>query len=163
MSTLVTVGNATQPFSRLLAAVERALPILPRPVVVQCGHTPFNSSACRVEPFLSLEAFSKHIAASSLVIAHAGAGTIISTLAHGRMPIVIPRLIRYGEHVDDHQLEFASEMARLGKVVLVSDLAELEAVIRRNMAGASTAVHISQPPRLHALVAGAINRRSVAR
>lgn len=39
------------------------------------------------------------------VVCHGGSGTLGDALAAGHRPIVVPRLARYGEHVNDHQRE----------------------------------------------------------
>ncbi len=45
------------------------------------------------------------------------------------MPIAVPRLKRYGETVDDHQLELGGLLAADGRLVLVEDEAELAAAV----------------------------------
>jgi exopolysaccharide biosynthesis glucuronosyltransferase PssE len=117
--TFVTVGNATQPFARLLEAVETlaACGGLPAPVIVQSGNNPrFASRVCLVRPFLRMEEFEQHIASADLIIGHAGAGTVVHALAAGRTPVVMPRRARHGEHVDDHQVEFVRRLAAEGRV-----------------------------------------------
>ena len=131
MSTLITVGNAKQPFTRLLNQVHLVLPILPHPVVVQHGHSPFSDINCAPKAFLEMEEFGRLITESRVAIMHAGAGSIITALTAGHIPIVVPRLSRYGEHIDDHQLEFAKEMSRLGKVILVENVDDLGEAIKK--------------------------------
>lgn len=126
--TFVTVGNATQPFGRLLEAVERLAiaGALPEPVVVQSGHNPaFVSRACVVHPFLKMEEFEERVAAATLVIGHAGAGTIVHALAAGRMPVVMPRRAMYGELIDDHQAQFVRRLARERRVIPAWEAADL--------------------------------------
>lgn len=55
-----------------------------------------------------------------MVVCHAGVGTIMTALKLGHMPIVIPRLQRYGEHVDDHQCDIAGRLAERGLVTCFS-------------------------------------------
>jgi UDP-N-acetylglucosamine transferase subunit ALG13 len=63
------------------------------------------------------------------VISHAGVGSIMVALSHGKRPIVVPRLERFGEAVDDHQLQVATLLDRAGRVTAVDDLADLGAVV----------------------------------
>jgi UDP-N-acetylglucosamine transferase subunit ALG13 len=70
-----------------------------------------------------------NIRASRVVIAHAGCGTVDLAVALGKRAIVIPRLQKYGEAVDDHQLEYARAVHRAGLVRLVEDVAELPTVV----------------------------------
>ena len=47
----------------------------------------------------------------------------------GKRPIVMPRLQRYGEAVDDHQLGFARRLAEAGVLELAHDGEELRRLI----------------------------------
>ncbi len=129
MSTFVSVGNATQPFSRLLDAVARLAPQLPQPVTVQYGSNTFANAACRPVAFLDMESFTAHMREADLLILHAGAGVVIHAIQAGKVPVVAPRRACYGEHVDDHQLEFARALAAAGKAVVVEDVARLAAAV----------------------------------
>ena len=55
---------------------------------------------------------------ASVVVVHGGSGCIYQALNLGLRPLVIPRLARYREHVDDHQLQLPSRLASEGRVVL---------------------------------------------
>ena len=50
-------------------------------------------------------------------------------LAHGRRPIVVPRLHRHGEAVDDHQVHFARRLEAAGLATVVEDLDQLPRLI----------------------------------
>jgi UDP-N-acetylglucosamine transferase subunit ALG13 len=76
-------------------------------------------------------------------------GSIAQALAHGHRPVVVPRLHRFGEAVDDHQVSFAYRLQEAELVTVVEDLSQLEAVL----AGAR-ATHLAQPgPDLSAEIA----------
>jgi UDP-N-acetylglucosamine transferase subunit ALG13 len=64
-----------------------------------------------------------------VVVTHAGVGSILLCLTNGRSPVVVPRLKRFGETVDDHQLESARRFAAAGLVTLVEDPADLPAAL----------------------------------
>jgi beta-1,4-N-acetylglucosaminyltransferase len=127
VSTFVSVGNASQPYSRLLEAVCEIAPQLPQPVFVQFGAAQsFACSACAGGvAFLDMEEFAKRVADAELLILHAGAGSVIHAVRAGKIPIVIPRRASLGEHVDDHQMEFARELEKAGKVFVAHDAATL--------------------------------------
>jgi UDP-N-acetylglucosamine transferase subunit ALG13 len=59
------------------------------------------------------------------VISHAGVGSIICALRAGHVPVIFPRLKRYGETVDDHQAELAEALASRGDVRVAWTGAEL--------------------------------------
>ena len=114
MSTFVCVGNATQPFRRLLDGVTAIARDLPQPVFVQSGSTPFHAKGCESAPFLNMSEFQSRVDRSKLLIMHAGAGSLITAVRAGKVPVVMARRARYAEHVDDHQIEFARELDRPG-------------------------------------------------
>jgi UDP-N-acetylglucosamine transferase subunit ALG13 len=115
----VTAGTLHYPFDRMLHAVA-ALPG-DEEVVVQCA-APWQASArvrwIRDLPYDELAAYMRD---ARVVVSHAGVGSVLTALRLGRRPVVVPRLERYGEAVDDHQLAFGRKLAELGHVVLVED------------------------------------------
>jgi len=127
VTTFVAVGNATQPFGRLLDAVSAIAPRLPQPVIVQHGSTPFRTPGCRARPFVGRDEFDRLIREASLVICHAGAGCVIEALRAGKTPVVMARRRIHGELVDDHQAEFARLLAGTGKAIVADEPVLLEA------------------------------------
>jgi len=134
VSSFVAVGNATQPFDRMLQAVAAVLGDLPPPVVVQRGGNRFDLAGCRVVGFLGMDEFERLVVQSELVILHAGAGSVIQAVRAGKVPVVMPRRAGLGEHVDDHQFEFAQELAQLGKAVVVTNALDLRQGIGKALA-----------------------------
>jgi len=131
LSTFISVGNATQPFNRLLDKVAEIVHRLPPPVFVQRGSTVFELPACEVHAFVSMEDFSTRISSASLVILHAGAGSVIHAVRAGKIPVVVPRRAKYGEIADDHQVEFAVEMEKSGRAIVAMEPSDLENAVSR--------------------------------
>ena len=131
VSTFVSVGNATQPFTRLLDEVAQLLLKLPQPVVVQHGVAPFLSQGCVALPFVTMTEFECLICESELLILHAGAGSVIHAMRAGKVPVVMPRRAIYGENVDNHQIEFARTLGETGRLVVADEPAQLEEAVRR--------------------------------
>lgn len=125
VATFVTVGNGTQSFHRMLDAVAALLAYLPQPVVVQHGNSPFHREDCICRSFIEMNEFNRCIAEAELLLVHAGAGSVIHAIQAGKTPVVMPRLAKYGEVIDDHQLEFARALARAGKIVIVEEPSDL--------------------------------------
>jgi len=124
----VTVGTHQQPFSRLLDALAQ----LPGAgdLVVQYGHGRPPSGVTQAVSFLPLTEMTRHFEQADRVVTHAGVGSILSARRAGHVPVVVPRLKRHGEHVDDHQLELVRRLAETGHVIAVLDTAALaDAVI----------------------------------
>ena len=158
MSTFVSVGNATQPFSRLLDAVAAIAGDLPQPVFVQSGHTPFRADGCENVPFLDMNEFQSLVGRSKLLIMHAGAGSVITAVRAGKVPAVMPRSVRYGEHVDDHQVEFARELRRAGRIVVADEPADLLSAVGEALTRQQGARWAGQAPAMVAMIAEVLRR-----
>jgi UDP-N-acetylglucosamine transferase subunit ALG13 len=110
---LVLLGTFPLNFDRPLIILERLLQegIISDEVIVQSGYTVFNSSYMTFLPFLPLEELMALYEKADLVITQAGTGSIIKGLKMNKKMIAIARLAKYGECVDDHQLELVQEFA----------------------------------------------------
>lgn len=157
--TFVAVGTWHQPFDRLLRLVDEAAAAgtLPQPVLVQSGACTYQPRHVEARAFLEPAELEAAIAGAERVICHAGSGIIAAALRAGRRPLVLPRLERHAEHVDDHQLQIASRLADYGLAVRLedrirpSDLAEAAAPLTAGMPGAAG-------PALKDALAGEIRR-----
>jgi UDP-N-acetylglucosamine transferase subunit ALG13 len=123
----VTVGTTHFPFDRLLSAV--ATLETDEELVVQRGPSHVPLANARVMDFLSFDELNHHVRTAKTVISHAGVGSIMVALSHGKRPIVVPRLERFGEAVDDHQLQVATLLDRADRVRAVDDLADLDRIV----------------------------------
>jgi UDP-N-acetylglucosamine transferase subunit ALG13 len=63
------------------------------------------------------------------VVVQGGPGGIVRSRRHGIQPIVVPRDGSLGEHVDDHQIKFATWAAARDLVVHARTSAELDAAL----------------------------------
>jgi UDP-N-acetylglucosamine transferase subunit ALG13 len=116
----VTVGTNEAPFDRLLRAVAR-LPSV-EPLVVQTGASAVRPAAATCFEQLPFDDLSEYVRRARVVVMHAGVGSVLVALSNGKRPLVLPRLERFGEAVDDHQLTFARRFAEAGLVTLVEDM-----------------------------------------
>jgi UDP-N-acetylglucosamine transferase subunit ALG13 len=123
----VTVGTTHFPFDRLMASVRDL--VVDDEIVVQRGASDVTLGDAEVVDFLSYAELETHVKNASLVISHAGVGSIMVALSHGRRPLVAPRLARYGEAVDDHQVQVATMLEQQGRVTVISDLADLQRAV----------------------------------
>jgi beta-1,4-N-acetylglucosaminyltransferase len=117
-----TVGSTQIPFARLIRALDR----LPGEALsVQHGPVPPPSAAAEMRDFMEFPEVVQRMEGADVVVCHAGAGSILCALRAGHTPVVVPRLKRYGETVDDHQLELARALAGEGRVIAVEQLERL--------------------------------------
>jgi UDP-N-acetylglucosamine--N-acetylmuramyl-(pentapeptide) pyrophosphoryl-undecaprenol N-acetylglucosamine transferase len=56
---------------------------------------------------------------ADVVVAHAGVGTALAALEVGKCPVLVPRRLAQGEHVDDHQTQIARELGGRGLAISV--------------------------------------------
>lgn len=129
----VTVGTDPQPFDRLLREVDalQKKGFFRHPVFCQTGYSKFIPDGIPSKPFLSFQEFEEKIASAELIITHGGAGSIGSALQHGKNCVVVPRLFRFGEHANDHQLELTDALEQEGRVIAVREEKQLEAAIQK--------------------------------
>ena len=118
----VTVGTHHQPFARLIDALA-ALP--DDELVVQHGHSPAPAAVREAVAFLSFREIAERMRSADVVVTHAGVGSILLARREGHTPVVVPRLHRHGEHVDDHQVELTEALAGRGAVIPVWEAQEL--------------------------------------
>ena len=116
---LVAVGASEFPFDRLLRAIDK----LPEgePLVVQHGPSEVRPAHAHCIPFVPQETLAQLVREARVIITHAGVGSILLSLTNGKRPCVVPRLGRFGETVDDHQLDSARRFAQAGLVTLVEN------------------------------------------
>lgn len=124
----VTVGASQFPFDRLLRAVDDLA--LEEEIVVQCGPSAIRPRRARCFDFLAFEEVAEYVRRARAVVSHAGIGSVLVTLAEGKRPLVVPRLARFGETVDDHQAESARRLDAAGLVTAVFEPDELGSRLR---------------------------------
>jgi len=124
----VTVGShPTFIFQRLLDA----LVVLPlESLVVQYGPGVCPPGVGVAMPWLSFTDILEQMRRADAVVTHAGVGSIFCARQLGHTPVVMPRLQRFGETVDDHQVELANALAPTGKVVIAWKESDLSTALR---------------------------------
>lgn len=125
---LVTVGTHTMPFDRLLRAVDQlhaAGMFDAAEVTVQAGTSTYRCRGCRQFAYCSGPEFDALLDHAALVISHGGIGTLLRALRRRKRVIAIPRLRRYGEHHNDHQVEICTELTHQRALFTSLDVADL--------------------------------------
>lgn len=127
----VVLGTHELPFTRLLNEVERLVDkgVLNNDIIVQAGHTPFESDNMTIYKFVTYEQMDQLYEQADLIITHAGTGSVITGLKKGKVVIAVPRLKKYGEHNDDHQLQLLNAFVEQGHILAWQDGESLEAKI----------------------------------
>lgn len=138
----VTVGMSASPFDRLLKTVDE-LPVREK-LVVQHGSSSVRPARAVCHDYLPYDELTEYVRQARVVITHAGVGSVALALMHEKRPVVVPRLRRFGEAVDDHQAPLAQTLHRRGVVRLVDDLDELPHVIEEPQSHNSVTISLGR-------------------
>lgn len=121
----VTVGTQGQ-FDRLIRTVDEWAGARGRTDgFAQTGPSEYHPKHIRTERFIDPTEFRKCVEAASIVISHAGMGSIITALELGKRILVMPRQASLGEHRNDHQLATAKRFAEQGRIMVAFNEQEL--------------------------------------
>ena len=123
----VTLGTHELEFTRLLDYLEEM--DINEEVIIQAGNTKFESDKYKIVDFLSPQEFSEIMNKCDLIICHGGVGSILSALRLGKKVITVPRLSKYNEHNDDHQIEICKKFHKKGYIINCVNYDELENAI----------------------------------
>lgn len=115
----VTLGTQDKPFKRLLDYLEHSN--IDDEIVVQNGFTEYKSNKLKLFKYLDKDKFDEYLNKADFVICHAGVGTIVNCLKDGKKVLTVPRLAKYGEHQNDHQLQIANAYYQKGYILVMND------------------------------------------
>lgn len=124
----ITVGSV-YPFDRLVSAADKwavshnALPL------AQIGRSSYSAKSLKTVEALQNTEYRHAMASCSVVVAHAGMGSVLTAGELGKPIVIMPRLKALGEHNTDHQVDTADWMSNLKGVHVARDEAELSAKI----------------------------------
>lgn len=122
----VTVGTSSWDFIRLIKEMDRIAGNIDEEIIIQISTNEYEPKNSKYFRFASNEKIEKLYKNARVVVSHAGVGCIISALRHNKSNIVVPRRKEFGEHFDDHQIEIAKEMEKVGRIIVVWDINNLE-------------------------------------
>ena len=131
---LVLLGTQNNQFTRLLKEVEKCIEkgIINEEVIAQVGYTKYKSDKMKIFEMIDKEEMKKLVDDASLIITHAGVGSISISLRQGKKVIAVPRLSKFQEHVNDHQLDIVNEFQKKGYIIGIDDVSKLENAIKQS-------------------------------
>ena len=130
---LVITGSQNFQFNRLIEQVD-ILNIsnrLPYKVFAQIGHSTYSPTSFQYKKFVSKSEMNDLIKKAKIIISHAGSASITSALKANKKIICIPRLKKYNEHIDDHQLEITSKFKELEVLEVIISEDDLHDAIKK--------------------------------
>lgn len=127
---LVITGTSPYRFDRLIKEMDNLANKNEEEVIIQTGRISYEIRTAKHFRFLSEKEFKKLYKSARLIISHAGIGSILTALQQNNPFIIVPRMKKYGENLDDHQLEIAGEIEKEGIAIVVYDVRNLEKIIK---------------------------------
>ena len=123
----ITLGSQKFQFNRLLEEVDKLISegIIKDEVFAQIGYSDHQPKKYKYKDFLDRDEFTEIMEKSDLVITHGGTGAIIGAVKRNKKVIAIPRLAKYVEHVDDHQIQLIKQFDDLGIIEPCYDVTKL--------------------------------------
>ena len=126
----ITLGSQKFQFNRLLEEVDKLIEqgIITEEVFAQVGYSDYKPKNYKYNKFLDRDEFTEIIKKCDKVITHGGTGAIINAVKNNKKVIAIPRLAKYGEHVDDHQLQIVKKFKEMGVISICNDTKYLKKI-----------------------------------
>lgn len=132
---LVTLGTQDKPFTRLLKAIDEEIDKgnIKEKVIVQAGYSINKYQTRNMEMFdlIDRDEFSKLVKECSLLITHGGVGSILTGLKADKKVIACPRLAKYKEHINDHQVQIISKFCEAGYILACNENDKLSDVLEK--------------------------------
>lgn len=128
----VTVGTHEQGFERLIKKVDDLVRDgkIKEDVVMQIGFTQYKPKYCKWQKLFPYSEMKEMMQKARIVITHGGPASFIMALQEGKTPIVVPRMAKYNEHVNDHQVDFSLAVnERYKNLIVVEDVENLGSII----------------------------------
>jgi len=121
----VTVGTQGH-FDRLVRTVDEWAGLRGRnDIFAQTGPSAYRPRNFNVKQFLDPIEFREYVESASVVVAHAGMGSIITALECGKHIIVMPRRGYLKEHRNDHLVSTAKRFGEQGRIAVAFNEQEL--------------------------------------
>ena len=128
----VTLGSQKFQFDRLLLKLDELIEngIIKDEMVAQIGASTYKPKHFAYVNFMDRQEFADTMDKCDVVITHGGPGVIIGAVKKGKKVIAVPRLAKFGEHVDDHQLQLLHQFDDLGIICACYDTENLEKCVK---------------------------------
>ena len=129
----VCLGTKRFSFNRLLKKIDELVEnkIIEDQVIAQIGHSTYEPKNYKYKRFMDLNEYDSYVNEAKLVITHGGTGAIIRALKANKQIIAVPRLAKYEEHSDNHQLQIVNHFFDEGYIYKVDDPSELEYALQK--------------------------------
>lgn len=129
----VCVGSRNYPFNRLFKELDKLCDegIIKEKIFAQIGTSTYIPKNFEYKDFISQEEFLEKVKDADIVISHGASGSIMKALNAGKKVIAVTRLEKYGEHINDHQIQNNEAFASNGYVLPVYEMEELKGALQK--------------------------------
>jgi UDP-N-acetylglucosamine transferase subunit ALG13 len=120
------------PFDRLVMAVDEWAAANPsEEVFLQIGRGEYEPKHAPFVRMMPHTEYRRRLDDCDLFVAHVGMGSILQSLETRKQLLMLPRLAALKEHTTDHQLHTAARFRDVEGLLIVDDVAELQAAMTR--------------------------------
>ncbi len=128
----VTVGTHEQSFNRLLIEIDNLVEksVINEHVIMQTGFSNYVPRNCKWSRFLTAQEIENNIKKARIVITHGGPASFLAVLQANKIPIVVPRQVKYQEHINNHQVDFVKFIEKKqNNIIPIYDIKKLGSAI----------------------------------
>ena len=119
----VTVGTHPGQFDRLIKRVGEIAPHIKEEIIIQRGFTRYAPKNTKYFDFT--DKIDDYYSRAHIVIAQSATSLIEFALKYKKPVITVPREKKYGEHLNDHQVEFAEYFSKKTGVLMIRNVRDI--------------------------------------
>lgn len=129
----VILGTQKFQLNRLLSEIDELIEAggITQEVIAQIGVSDYIPKHYLYYRYIDKIKFDELISQATVVITHSGVGSIITALKAKKPVVIYPRLQKYHEHVDNHQLDIAKAFEKKNYVICRYENETLTQVMKR--------------------------------
>lgn len=123
----VCLGTQIFQMNRLLKELDRLIAAgeIKESVFAQIGKSDYKPKQFDYKEFITPDEYQDRVNTADMIITHGGTGAIVKALKAGKQTIAVPRLLKYNEHENDHQLQIVDFFTESGFILKVTEMEEL--------------------------------------
>ncbi|MGG5371370.1 hypothetical protein IGI67_003039 [Enterococcus sp. AZ196] len=129
----ITLGSQKFQFNRLLIYIDKLIDdgVIQEEVFAQKGNSNYIPKNYNFVEFLERTKFQEKMEEAEFVVTHGGTGAIVTALNNNKKVIAVPRLAKFDEHVDDHQIQIVEAFSNANYIMKALDYFEFEQNIKK--------------------------------
>jgi len=127
------VGSREYQFDRLLKKIDNLLKEnkIDEEIFAQIGQSNYIPKHYQYVRYMSPDDFRQKQLDADLIISHGGTGALVAALKLGKKVIAVPRLVKYQEHIDDHQIQVCDMLEKQQYLKVVYEMSDLYGMIQQ--------------------------------